>query len=618
MMRDQWREQPSSRMGAFRHVYRMWFAIGALAVLTACGGGGGGGGNPAPANPPSNNPPPSNKAPVVTAGDDQTIQLPTSTVTLTGSATDDPGSTLTYEWTVAPADGVTIANAAAAETEVTFAAAGEYTFTLTVSDGTATGTDSVLVTVQAAAGNAAPVVQAGDDQTIQLPSNQVQLAGSATDAENDALTYAWTSEPAGVTFADASAASTTATFPAEGTYTLTLTANDGQTSSSDSLTVIVQPAGSTDLYWPAPDTDESVADRGWTRVTPAEVGMDAALLDQAAAYAMTAGGAGMVVKGGRLVHSWGTGTVGANNVPVNIDTKFAVQSTTKSVGGIALGLALNDGLLALTDLASAKLPTFGQPPATNDPAQTGTITILQLATHTSGFEKNRMDPQLVYAPGTTWSYSDGALNWLSDILTTVFAQDLRDVLTARVWSSLGINVPSGTDDIEWRDNASRPPTLNGIATRELSSGMNMNANAMARVGLLFLRNGMWSTGQVLPESFIATAKTPPPEIASATIADPVNFPGATTNYGVLWWTNATCQLPNVPSDAFWAWGQYESLIVVIPSLDLVISRVGPPAAPVPDARAFGEPEWNADYSVLAPFLDPIVASTGATGEICVP
>src|SRR5690606_26794814 len=107
----------------------------------------------------------------------------------------------------------------------------------------------------------------------------------------------------------------------EGTYTLTLTANDGQTSSSDSLTVIVQPAGSTDLYWPAPDTDESVADRGWTRVTPAEVGMDAALLDQAAAYAMTAGGAGMVVKGGRLVHSWGTGTVGANNVPVNIDTK---------------------------------------------------------------------------------------------------------------------------------------------------------------------------------------------------------------------------------------------------------------------------------------------------------
>lgn len=609
-MRDQRREPPSSRMGLFRHAFRVWFAIGAMAALAACGGGGGGGGgNPPPTNPPAN------QAPQVNAGADQTIQLPTNTATLSGSATDAAGSTLTYTWTVDPTDGVTIADADAAETEVTFTAAGTYTFTLTVSDGTANGTDTVVVTVEEAAANAAPAVQAGDDQTIQLPTNEVQLSGSATDADGDTLTYAWTSDPQGVTFADAAAAATTATFPGEGTYTLTLTASDGETTGSDSLTVVVQPAASTELYWPLPDTDESVADRGWIRVTPEEVDMDSALLQQAADYALTAGGAGMVVKGGRLVYSWADTSDPMN--PVDIDTRFPSQSTTKSVGGMALGLAIEDGLISLADLARAKLPTFGQPPDTNDVTQLETVTILQLATHTAGFEKARTDPNLIYAPGTTWWYSDGALNWLADILTTVFNRDLRDVLTERVWTTLGVNVPSGFDDVTWRVNESRPTTLNGVATRELSSGIGINANAMARVGLLYLRNGMWSTGRVLPESFIATSRTPPPEIASADMPDDANFPGATTNYGVLWWTNTTCQLPNVPSDAYWAWGQYESLIVVIPSLDLVISRIGPPAAAGP-GRVFGEPDWNGDYAVLAPFLDPIVASTGATGEICVP
>jgi CubicO group peptidase (beta-lactamase class C family) len=109
------------------------------------------------------------------------------------------------------------------------------------------------------------------------------------------------------------------------------------------------------------------------------------------------------------------------------------------------------------------------------------------------------------------------------------------------------------------------------------------------------------------ETFVNTVKTPPAEVASATIFDPMNFPGATTNYGVLWWTNARGLLPNVPRDAYWAWGQYDSLLVVIPSLDLVISRIGPDHDNQA-GRVFGERAWNADYAVLAPFLDPIVQS----------
>jgi len=54
----------------------------------------------------------------------------------------------------------------------------------------------------------------------------------------------------------------------------------------------------------------------------------------------------------------------------------------------------------------------------------------------------------------------------------------------------------------------------------------------------------------------------------------------------------------VPRDAYWSWGLYESLIVVIPSLDLVVARAGK--------------SWKRDgaghYDVLAPFLNPIVAA----------
>ena len=588
-MRASTRGRPNSRHSFVRH--SVW---GLLLALAACGGGGGGGDG-------GNGGQGQNTAPTVSAGNDQTIQLPANSLTLTGSATDAQGGTLTYAWTATPA-GVTFANAAAASTGATFAGAGTYTLTLTVSDGALSGTDTVSVVVQAAA-NVAPVVSAGVDKTVELPTNTATVTGSATDdglPANSTLTYAWTATPAGVTFANAAAASTTATFAAAGTYTLTLTASDSALSGTDALTVTVNP-----VVYPAADVDETNLDHGWTRVAPADVGMDIAKLQLAQQYAEQAGGAGLISRRGRLVHSWG-----------NIDERFRSQSTTKSVGGIALGFAIDDGRVQLADLASTHLQSIGvdpSPPPNNDPAQLATITLLQLATHTAGFVKDGGYGALVSTPGTKWSYSDGGLNWLADVLTEVFAQDLNAVITARVWANLGLNNGdvSNTDDVEWRSNLQRPtPPLGSIAVphRELASGMSMNANAMARVGLLFLRNGVWSNGRIVSEAFVNTVKTPLPQTALTTNDDPTNYPGATTNYGVLWWTNAQGLLPNVPRDAYWAWGQWDSLIVVIPSLDLVIARIGPDHPDAAGSRVFGEFGWNGDYAVLAPFLDPIVQS----------
>ncbi|HEV2355046.1 MAG TPA: hypothetical protein VGR89_12435, partial [Puia sp.] len=80
----------------------------------------------------SSPPPP---VPVANAGPDQTITLPTSSATLTGSGTETGGKIVSYTWTQAAGNPATIVNPAAATTNVTnLDSAGIYTFVLTVTD----------------------------------------------------------------------------------------------------------------------------------------------------------------------------------------------------------------------------------------------------------------------------------------------------------------------------------------------------------------------------------------------------------------------------------------------------------------------------------------------------
>src|SRR6185436_13267594 len=91
--------------------------------------------------------------------------------------------------------------------------------------------------------NRAPQVDAGADQTVGF-GMPASLHGSVTDdgSPSGTLTITWTkaSGPGTVTFADEHAAETTATFSERGTYVLTLSADDGEASASDSVTITVE------------------------------------------------------------------------------------------------------------------------------------------------------------------------------------------------------------------------------------------------------------------------------------------------------------------------------------------------------------------------------------------
>jgi CubicO group peptidase (beta-lactamase class C family) len=324
-------------------------------------------------------------------------------------------------------------------------------------------------------------------------------------------------------------------------------------------------------------------DRDWERADPGQMGMDRALLESARDYALTGEGSGCIVRGGRIVLDWGDQA-----------RRYDLKSTTKSIGVTALGLAIADELLALEDLAADRHPAFCENTDVAEEGWTGAVTLRHLATHTAGLEKPGGYSRLVSEPGAQWAYSDCGPNWLAECVTMAYRRDLDELMFERVFGPIGIT----RDDLRWRDNAFRPHEIDGIARREFGSGIHANVQAMARIGLLYLRGGRWAGEQLVPSSFVDRARATDPAIADLPVREGDTHPGAPAHYGLLWWNNADGALEGVPRDAYWSWGLHESLIVVIPSLDLVIARAG----------SDWSREWTGHYAVLRPFLEPIVAS----------
>jgi RHS repeat-associated protein len=186
-----------------------------------------------------------NKPPVVDAGPNQTITLPTSVVTLNGSVTDDglPASgVLTIAWSqISGPAPVVFSSPATAVTQATLGTAGTYVLRLTASDGEFTTSADVTVTVNPAPINQPPVVSAGPGGTVAVPGI-FALHGSATDdgLPSGTLTTQWiqVTGPSTAVFADASQPLTSVALDSPGTYVFRLTASDGQLSASSDVTVV--------------------------------------------------------------------------------------------------------------------------------------------------------------------------------------------------------------------------------------------------------------------------------------------------------------------------------------------------------------------------------------------
>jgi len=118
-----------------------------------------------------------------------------------------------------------------------------------------------------------------------------------------------------------------------------------------------------------------------------------------------------------------------------------------------------------------------------------------------------------------------------------------------------------------------------------SSQVYTNARDLARLGLLYLNDGMWDGERLLSEAWIEFSRTPAPATA-----DDGGF------YGGQWWL-VPDDRTDIPPDAYSTAGHRGQYTIVVPSHDLVIVRRGLDWL----ARQHRFPRWDLTREVLKAF-----------------
>ncbi|HEX9651406.1 MAG TPA: serine hydrolase [Cyclobacteriaceae bacterium] len=154
-------------------------------------------------------------------------------------------------------------------------------------------------------------------------------------------------------------------------------------------------------------------------------------------------------------------------------------------------------------------------------------------------------------PDSLWKYSSGSSNLLSRIIKQITDEDYLSFVDRELFSKLGIK------SIVWEKDESG--TLVG------SSFMWASPRDWAKLGLLFLNDGVWNGERILPEGWVEYSSTPTPK--------------ATRGYGAHFWLNRmqereNTQHPDAPADMFSMQGFEDQRVFIIPSRKLVIVRLG--------------------------------------------
>ena len=338
---------------------------------------------------------------------------------------------------------------------------------------------------------------------------------------------------------------------------------------------------STESYYPAPESAG-----GWRRCKNDDevrrlAAMDPEKLDKVG-QTTTALYAGpwvlLVIRHGYIVREW-------MGVPAMPQTTFDVWSCTKSATGIAYGLLFDDSRNhrlpkdAQIDLDSAAYSFVPEGYPLTDPGKEK-IKLRHLLSMTSGIpgedhgiigievtpgggefefglgkQSDRFGnsaARLYAQPGEAWDYSDAGFVHLALIFSHVMGQEIGDVMKARVLQPIGIE-NSGWD-LQGGGGNLGPHT-------NAHSGLRLTARDFARLGYMLSRGGTWKDKQIVPKWWIDLATR------SSQSVNP--------NYGYTFWVNTEGNLwPRVPKDAFACMGFATNRCFVVPSLDLVVVRLG--------------------------------------------
>ena len=238
-----------------------------------------------------------------------------------------------------------------------------------------------------------------------------------------------------------------------------------------------------------------------------------------------------------------------------------LQSVTKSIAATAIGIALRRG--EIRTLEQPFLEHFADKDLSRIDPRLRKATIADLLTMRSGIEWHEqdrpfddtnttiqlersrdwiqftLDQPMDAAPGTKWAYNSGGSQLLSGIIRHATGRFIDDYLREQLFAPLGIT------DFHWKKTPTGHPDTEG--------GLYLPAAGLARIGELYLRDGVWNGQRILPERWVQQATTRHARDVA---------PG--WDYGYQWWITSQDGV-----DVWAGRGFGGQLLLVIPARDTV-------------------------------------------------
>lgn len=238
------------------------------------------------------------------------------------------------------------------------------------------------------------------------------------------------------------------------------------------------------------------------------------------------------------------------------DSLWYWASASKSLTGFLTGIAQEQNFLSINDTVSRFL---GNDWTICPPQKERLIKIKNQISMTTGLDDNVpddfciIDTCLKYLAdaGSRWAYHNAPYHLVEDVIANASGMSYNNFTTSRVKAKIG---------------------MQGLWYNYIYYS---RARDMARFGLLIQNKGMWNTDTLLHDTAYFHAM-----LQSSQNLNPA--------YGYLWWLNGKSSfmvpqsqfvfpgtlIPNAPADAVAALGLNDQKIYVVPSLDLVVIRMG--------------------------------------------
>ena len=262
----------------------------------------------------------------------------------------------------------------------------------------------------------------------------------------------------------------------------------------------------------------------------------------------------MILRHGKLItQSWWN--------PYNASLKHTMYSCSKSFTATAVGFAISEKKLSLTDKV---ISFFPEDVPVNISENLAALTVKDVLSMSDGQDpdptsaavskdgnwvKSFLAVPIVHKPGTSFLYNTLGTYMLSAIVQKVTGQKILDYLTPRLFKPLGIT------GIDWEIDPK------GINTG--GWGLRLKTEDMAKFGQLFLQKGKWKGQQILPVGWVEEAST-------AKIIQHPDYPQSKKDSSD--WDQGYCyQMWRCRYNAYRADGAFGQYIIVLPQEDAVIA-----------------------------------------------